>query len=207
MADLKSYMYKRASMSLGKRGGDDPKKGTAPLPKAVSSSFKAPAPNLMAKTEYVPIAKALGSDFSKDRHYNRTNANIRNKVEVPAEGKTREYYKKVKEAEARVNAEMKAKREDFAKQYKEGKLTRDQLRDSITTTHTPDIKNRQIRKEVIGIAGRKPIGQTMSEIGNKTKEIAKATGKKIKKVCTPKQKGKAGSGVNLCKINRVGDAF
>lgn len=202
---LKDHMYKRAGMSLGKKNGgeDPPKKGSAPLP----NTFKAPSSNLMAKTEYVPVAKALGSDFSKDKHYNRTNAKIRNKVDVPAEGKTREYYKKVKEAEDRVNAEMKVKREDFANQFKAGKLTRNQLRDSLTTTHEPGIKNRQIRKQLIAIAGRKPIGETVSEIKNKTKEIAKATGKKIKKVCTPVQKGKAGSGVNLCKINRVGDAF
>jgi hypothetical protein len=202
------HMYSRASLSK-KNGEDPPKKG---VPGAISA-LKAPSPNLLAKTEYVPIAKALkGTEFSSDRNYNRNNANRRNMPKVEAGGKNREYYKKKKEAEDKTNVEMKNLRKSFENQYNaslktDKPWTKQQLRDSIESTHTPDIKPRQIKREVRKIAGGTAVGDMLRDAKDKTKTIAKATGKKIKKMCNPVQKGKPGSGVNLCTVNRVGDIF
>lgn len=207
------HMQKRNAMATRKKnGGEDPPKGKTPLPSALGA-IKAPSSNLMAKTEYVPIAKAMGqTEFSKDNFYNRNNANKRNMPKVPEGGKNREYYKQVKAAEDKTNQEMKGLRKSYEQKYKASQgtstpWTKQQLSDSITTTHTPGISKKQIRKDVRAIAGGSAVGDAARAIGKKTKEIAKATGKKIKKACTPVQKGKPGSGVNLCKISRVGDAF
>lgn len=208
---LVKHMYKRAATSLGKKNGgeDPPKKGSAPLP----GSLKAPAPNLMSKPEYVPIAKALGgTEFSKDRNYNRNNANRRNMPKIPDGGKNREYYKQVKAAEDKTNVEMSGLRKGYEKKFKESQnsstpWTKQQLRDSIESTHTPGIKYKQIKREARAITGGTAVGEALRDVADKTKKVAKATGKKIKKICNPAQKGKPGSGVNLCTVNRVGDIF
>lgn len=208
---LVKHMYKRAATSLGKKNGgeDPPKKGTVALP----GGLKAPAPSLMSKPEYVPVAKALGgTEFSKDRNYNRNNATRRNMPKIPDGGKNREYYKQVKAAEDKTNTEMSGLRKGYEKKFNESQKTgtpwtKQQLSDSLTSTHTPGFSKKQIRKEVRSIAGGSAVGDVMRSVGSKTKQIAKATGKKIKKMCNPAQKGKAGSGVNLCTVSRVGDIF
>lgn len=164
MADLKKYMYKRASMSLGKKNGgeDPPKKGSAPLP----NSVKAPSPalrvpsasdttssktNLMAPEKYVPIAQRIKNTserFQKEPNYN------------------------VKDAAKRAKGDMKALEKDLgntrsrmATMFQEGKINRKQFQDSISSTYDLGTPKSKIKETVKSLGGKTATGQVIRNVG------------------------------------------
>ena len=190
MADLKKYMYKRAAMSLGKNGGEDPpKKGTAPLPGGIKapskdgikvptpSSSSAPSTSSMGPENYVSVAdriKNTSERYKKQPNYNVKDAAKRNPGNIEA-----------------IEKDLKNTRSRMGAMYQEGKITRSQLKDSIRSTYDLGTPKSKIKSEVKSVGGRTKAGQVLRNMGV-GKNKAKSGGLTMKAETRSRSCGKPG---------------
>ena len=164
-----------------KNGGEDPKK-KGPEPTPLPGALKAPTLTmaerikLMQKAdkaelkEKAKIAKSTSARFKNEPTYNVKDAAKRNKYNAED-----------------IEKDLNNTRSRMGSMYKEGKINRSQLKDSIRSTMDYGVSKADIKNKVGNLVGRTKAGQALYDMGI-TKKSNKAKGGKLTMIAETRQR-------------------